>query len=67
MCGGANGLRCRWAILHRGGTDLAAGVFADDPGPTGAPEVEAAFAEKENPWAFRQRRIFLTARSLLRA
>lgn len=32
------------SALHRGGPDLAAGVFTDEPPHTGAVEVDAAFA-----------------------
>lgn len=32
------------SALRRGGSDLAAGVFADEPPPTGSVEVDAAFA-----------------------
>jgi hypothetical protein len=95
------------STLRRGGPDLAAGVFADEPETTGSGELDAAFAaladhlaerdrwpppvwaldparrttawypsvpaifradaDRESPRAFRQRGIFLTARSLLRA
>lgn len=95
------------STLRRGGPDLAARVFVDEPEPTGAGELDAGFAaladhlaerdgwtppvwaldtarstsawypsvpvifradaDRESPRAFRQRGIFLTARSLLRA
>lgn len=32
------------STLRRGGPQVAAGVFADEPAPTGAAEVDAAFA-----------------------
>ncbi|MFB9774854.1 hypothetical protein [Brevibacterium otitidis] len=95
------------STLRRGGPDLAAGVFVDEPEPTGAGELDAAFAaladhlaerdgwtppvwaldparhttawypsvpaifradaDRESLRAFRQRGVFLTDRSLLRA
>lgn len=32
------------SVLRRGSSDLAAGVFTDEPPPTGSVEVDAAFA-----------------------
>lgn len=95
------------STLRRGGPQLAAEVFRDEPEPTGSTQLDAAFAaladhlaerddwtspawasdrwrrteswfpavpaifraeaERESPRAFRERGIFITARSLNRA